>query len=189
VIRLAQVATAALAAASLIAGIPDLAAAQVTVNPGVPQRAYMVGVGLRDAGDLGTMWTLTAGAQWATAHAVSAGLAVRHEWAGETECPTAGGVTCVGISSPTVTAADLHLEFRYGQGVIHPYGIVSLGAARFRARDEASRWSFAYSTGLGLRGRAGRGWWLFAEGRWRRERFGSLRADGIAGALGVNLAF
>ena len=174
-------------AALCTAGAAERSVAQVTANPNVPQRAVLIEAGLRDASELGTLWTVSAGAQQEVARAVSAGVVVSYAWVDDTLCPADGG-GC--IESPTVIAFDAQLEFRYGQGAIHPYGVVALGAARLHTEgNDRSRWGFAYSPGLGLRGRAGARWWLFAEGRWRQERFGSIRADGVAGTVGMNIGF
>lgn len=175
-------------AACCIAAAGERAAAQVTANADVPQRAFLFGIGLRDAGELSNLWTVSGGAQREVAHAVSAGLVVSHGSRGETACPGVVGTTC--ITSASVTGVDAQLEFRYGQRAVHPYGVVSLGAAHLRAEpDSLSGWGFAYSPGLGLRARAGPGLWVFAEGRWRQETFGSVQASGAAGTLGLNIGF
>lgn len=147
---------------------------------------------MRDAGDLETLWVGELGVRLPVARRVNAGLTVWGAEVPETRCPSTppqnGAPPCP--TSGRLTGIDLNLEFYYGSGVVHPFGVVALGVGHLSLPDEDVReTAFAYSTGLGLGGRAGRRVWLFLEGRWRQESFDAYRAHGVIGVLGAKWGF
>lgn len=163
---------------------PALASAQLRSDANLPGRAVVAGLGLRDAGDLGTAWLAALGVRIPVARRVNGGLTASHGRVVDHACPTIPGARCP--EDRRLTAVDLDLEFYYGGDVIHPYGVVSLGVGHLDMPDEGfSRTAFAYSTGLGVGGRVGARAWLFLEGRWRQEAFGDRSARGLLGMVGT----
>ena len=168
--------------------VPGMVSGQQRLDPDLPGRTVTAGFGLRDAGDLGTAWLAALGVKVPLARRVSGGLTASHGRVLDHACPTIPGARCP--EDRRLTALDLDLEFYYGGGVIHPYGVVSLGMGRLNMPDEGmSSTAFAYSTGLGVGARIGAGAWLYLEGRWRQETFGDRSARGLVGMVGTKLGF
>ena len=168
--------------------VPSLSSGQQRLDPNLPGRTVVAALGLRDAGDLGTAWLAALGVRVPLARRVNGGLTASHGRVIDQACPTIPGARCP--EDKRLTALDLDLEFYYGGGVVHPYGVVSLGIGHLNIPDEGfSRTAFAYSTGLGVGGRVGARAWLFLEGRWRQETFGDSSARGLLGIAGTKLGF
>lgn len=168
--------------------VPGMLSGQQRLEPNLPGRTVVAGLGLRHAGDLGTAWLGAVGVRIPVARRVNGGLTASHGRVVDHACPTIPGARCP--EDRRFTALDLDLEFYYGGGVIHPYGVVSLGVGHLNMPDEGfSRAAFAYSTGLGVGGRAGARVWVFLEGRWRQEAFGDRSARGLLGMVGTKLGF
>lgn len=168
--------------------VPGLSSGQQRLDPNLPGRTVVAGLGLRDAGDLGTVWLAAAGVSIPVARRVNGGLTASYSGVTAQECPAVPGSSCHGDGR--ITGLDAGLEFYYGGGLIHPYGVVSLGIGHLNLPDDGiSRTAFAYSTGLGVGARAGPRAWLFVEGRWRQETFGDRSARGLLGIVGTKLGF
>lgn len=168
--------------------VPGASSGQQRLDPELPGRTIVAGLGVRDAGDLETVWVAALGVRFPVTQRVNAGLTVWGSDVPELQCPQEVGFRCP--TGGTLTGLDLGLEFYYGRGVVHPYGVVSVGVGHLSLPDEDVReTAFSYSTGLGLGARAGRRVWLFGEGRWRHEGFGPYRAHGVMGVLGVKWGF
>jgi hypothetical protein len=170
---------------------PGISAAQQGVDPQLPGRTVSAAIGVRDAADLDVVWVGELGAPLPITRRVNGGLTVSASEVPESLCPVIqleGGRRC-----PTggwLTGLDVNLEFYYGNGVVHPYGVVSLGVGHLRLPDEDVReTAFAYSTGLGLGARAGRRAWLVLEGRWRQESFDDYSAHGLVAVVGAKWGF
>jgi hypothetical protein len=169
---------------------PGTSAAQQRVDPQLPGRTVSAAIGVRDAGDLDVVWVGELGARLPITRRVNGGLTVSAAEVPELLCPDQFERNGPCPTGGWLVGLDLNLEFYYDNGVVHPYGVVSLGVGHLRLPDEGVRESaFAYSTGLGLGARAGRRVWLFLEGRWRQEHFDSYSAHGLAGALGGKWGF
>lgn len=169
---------------------PGTSAAQRRVDPQLPGRTVSAAIGVRDAGDLDVVWVGELGVRLPITRRVNGGLTVSAaevpvllcplQLEGSGRCPTGGWLT----------GLELNLEFYYGNGVVHPYGVVSLGVGHLRLPDEDVReTAFAYSTGLGLGARTARRGWLFLEGRWRQESFDDYSAHGLVAAFGAKWGF
>jgi len=168
--------------------VPGASPAQQRLDPNLPGRTVIGGIGLRDAGDLGTVWLAVLGVRIPVARRVNGGLTASYAGVIDQACSAIPGARCPGDGR--LTALDLDLEFYYRRGVIHPYGVVSLGVGHLNLPDEGfSRTAFAYATGLGLGGRVGDRVWLLLEGRWRQENFGEYSAHGLVGVLGARWGF
>jgi hypothetical protein len=169
--------------------VPGASSGQQRLDPELPGRTVVAGLGVRDAGDLATVWVAALGVRFPVTQRVNAGLTAWGSDVPELQCPQEVGFRCP-TGGGTLTGLDLGLEFYYGRGVVHPYGVISVGAGHLSLPDEDVReTAFSYSTGLGLGARAGRRVWLLGEGRWRHESFGPYRAHGVMGVLGVKWGF
>lgn len=172
--------------------LPGLSSAQQRLDPDLPGRTIVAGIGVRDAGDLETVGVAELGVRYPLARRVNGGVTIWGSEVPETECPAIpldnGDGRCPG--GGRITGLDLNLEFFYGSGAVHPYGVVGLGVGHLSLPDEnVGQTAFAYSTGLGLGARAGRRVWLFVEGRWRQENFEAYRTHGLLVVFGAKWAF
>lgn len=168
---------------------PNFAWAQQRADPNIPGRTILAALGVRDAGNLATVWETAVGVRFPLTRRVNGGLTVSRAEVPLMLCPLEPGFP----RCPTggwLSAVDLELEFFYGNGVVHPYGVVALGAGHLSLPDEdVRRTAFAYSTGLGLGGRVASRVWLFLEGRWRQETFNVYSAHGLIGRAGAKFGF
>jgi hypothetical protein len=156
---------------------------------GAPRTGVQASVGVRDGGDLGsglTFFTVGVRRQQSSTIALTLGV-VRTPTRGGDRCPAAPDVRCFRGS---VTAAEAGAEFIYGDFRLQPYGVVSVGVAQLRGREEnIRRTGPSYSTGLGLNTWIAPRVALFGEGRYRQETFGSINARGYGALLGVRVGW
>ena len=168
--------------------VPGVSSGQ-RLDPELPGRTVMAGLGVRDAGDLGAVWVGALGVRFPVAPRVNAGLTAWGSGVPDRSCPQEVGVRCA-RGDGSLTGLDAGVEFYYGRGTVHPYGVASVGVGHLSLPDEDVRQTaFSYSTGVGLGARAGSRVWLFGELRWRHESFAAYRAHGAVGILGGKWGF
>jgi hypothetical protein len=181
----ASVRAGAILLALLVASIP--APAQLATYDPVGTSVFAAW-GWRNAGDLGDAGLITGGIRHRISQPAAVVLSVTHSRMGQTVCPAEVGTSCVPRPVTTVTAADVGVEFLYGEFRIQPYGVASVGIARLRQPDEdVTRSGTSYSTGLGLSAPIVNRARIFGEARWRQETFGSIALRGLAGVLGLRM--
>jgi hypothetical protein len=153
-----------------------------------PGTSLFAAGGWRDAGDLGDAGLFTAGIRRRISQPAAVVLSVSHSRMGAMVCPAEVGTSCVPRTVTRVTAADVGVEFLYGESRIQPYGVASVGIARLHQPDEdVTRTGASYSTGLGLSAPVVDRARIFGEARWRQETFGSIALRGLAAVLGLRV--